>query len=131
MAIFLAVLLSGCSNKELKVENKKILESANSSEKISDLEVEVVPVSDKKVDVITKIKPEVAILETEKVQEGEVPVVVVDPVEADVPVKEVNILPVVDDRVGIVTKVQPTIEVVEELPLEDNVSAIVIEPLVE
>ena len=140
VAVILAgLLLNGCSNKEAKVADtqekvKRDVVSTNSSQKSDDVAVEVVPVTDNKVKVITKVKPEVAVIETEKVQKGEIPVVVVDPVKVDDPVKveEVEVLPVVDDTVGIVTKVKPTIEVVEELPLEgDEAPAVVVDPIVE
>jgi PBP1b-binding outer membrane lipoprotein LpoB len=131
IAVSAGLLLNGCSNKELKVEEEKTLKSTKTSQKNSDIEVEIMPASDKKVEVITKVKPKVSVLTTEKLEEGEVPVVVVEPVNADVPVEEVNILPVVDNTVGIVTKVKPTIEVVEELPIEDDVPSVVIEPIIE
>jgi hypothetical protein len=81
--------------------------------------------------VVTKVKPEIAVIATEKVKKGEIPVVVVDPVEEGTSVKEVDILPVVDNTVGVVTKVKPTIEVVEEIPVEDESAAVVVEPVVE
>jgi PBP1b-binding outer membrane lipoprotein LpoB len=139
VAVILAgLLLNGCSNKEAKVADtqEKVKRDVVSvaKQKSDDVKVEVVPVDDKKVKVITKVQPEVAVIETEKLDKGEIPVVVVDPVKVDDPVKveEVEILPVVDDTVGIVTKVKPTIEVVEELPLEgEEAPAIVIDPIVE
>jgi len=136
MAILTGLLLNGCSNKEVKVANtqekvKRDVVSLN--QKSDNVEVEVVPVSDKKAVVITKVKPEISVLATEKLKENELPVVVVDPVDADaaVDVEEVNILPVVDNTVGVVTKVKPTIEVVEELPIEDKNPVVVVEPIVE
>lgn len=136
MAILTGLLLNGCSNKEVKVANtqekvKRDVVSLN--QKSDDVEVEVVPVSDKKAVVITKVKPKISVLATEKLKENELPVVVVDPVDADaaVDVEEVNILPVVDNTVGVVTKVKPTIEVVEELPIEDKNPVVVVEPIVE
>ena len=135
-AVLAGLLLNGCSNKELNVANsqeKVERDVVSLNQKSDDVEVEVVPVSDKKAVVITKVKPEIAVVTTEKLEEGEIPVVVVDPVDADIPVEveEVDILPVVDNTVGIVTKVKPTIEVIEELPIEDEIPAVVVEPLVQ
>ena len=135
--ILAGLLLNGCSNKEVQVEDtqEKIKRDVVSvTEKSDDLAVEVVPVSNNKVEVITKVKPEVDVITTEKLEKGEVPVVVIDPVKVDDPVKveEVEILPVLDDTVGIVTKVKPTIEVIEEIPLDQNEApAVLIEPVVE
>jgi len=135
-AVLAGLLLNGCSNKELNVANsqeKVERDVVSLNQKSDDVEVEVVPVSDKKAVVITKVKPEIAVVTTEKLEEGEIPVVVVDPVDADIPVEveEVDILPVVDNTVGIVTKVKPTIEVIEELPIEDEIPAVLVEPLVQ
>ena len=133
-AILAGLLLNGCSNKEVNVANtqekvKRDVVSLN--QKSNDVEVEIVPVSDKKAVVITKVKPEIAVVAKEKLKEGELPVVVIDPVDANAPVEEVEILPVVDNTVSIVTKVKPTIEVIEELPIEDEIPAVVVEPLVQ
>lgn len=127
-AVLMGLLLNGCSTKEVKVEKNTEVSQVQHS---NNVEVEVLPVSDKKVEVITKVKPEVAVVTTEKLNPGEVPVVVVNPVSADVPVKEVNILPVKNNHMDIVTKVQPTIELIEELPIEGAVPTLVIDPLVE
>jgi outer membrane murein-binding lipoprotein Lpp len=134
--ILAGLFLNGCSNKEVNVADtqEKIKRDVVSSDKKSDeIAVEVVPISDKKAKIITKVKPEVAVVTTEKLDKGEVPVVVIDPVKVDDPVKveEVEILPVVDDTVGVVTKVKPTIEVVEEIPLDRDEAAVIIDPIVE
>jgi outer membrane murein-binding lipoprotein Lpp len=134
--ILAGLFLNGCSNKEVNVADtqEKIKRDVLSSDKKSDdIAVEVVPISDKKAKIITKVKPEVAVVTTEKLDKGEVPVVVIDPVKVDDPVKveEVEILPVVDDTVGVVTKVKPTIEVVEEIPLDRDEAAVIIDPIVE
>ena len=137
--VLLSLLFNGCSTKEVQplksIKKSEVAKSLTKTEKRmkeeSDVEVEVIPVSDKKIEVVTKIKPEIDIVEKEKLDKGEIPIVVVDPVDKDVPLKEVEILPVVDDTVGVVTKVKPTVEIVEEIPLEDEVSAVIIEPVVE
>jgi outer membrane murein-binding lipoprotein Lpp len=134
--ILAGLFLNGCSNKEVNVADtqEKIKRDVLSSDKKSDdIAVEVVPISDKKAKIITKVKPEVAVVTTEKLDKGEVPVVVIDPVKVDDPVKveEVEILPVVDDTVGVVTKVKPTIEVVEKIPLDRDEAAVIIDPIVE
>jgi outer membrane murein-binding lipoprotein Lpp len=134
--ILAGLFLNGCSNKEVNVADtqEKIKRDVLSSDKKSDdIAVEVVPISDKKAKIITKVKPEVAVVTPEKLDKGEVPVVVIDPVKVDDPVKveEVEILPVVDDTVGVVTKVKPTIEVVEEIPLDRDEAAVIIDPIVE
>jgi hypothetical protein len=136
--VFLGLIFTGCSQKETL---SKSLTSVSVSEKIEEhktiekesngLTVEVKPVVDNKLEVVTKVKPEIAVVSTEKVKKGEIPIVVVDPVEEGTPVKEIDILPVVDDTVGVVAKVKPTIELIEEIPLEEDSTAVVIEPVVE
>jgi len=141
-----AVLMTGCSQKELNSSKKEVVSSvkkeavSKAEEKVAKVEkkvdealkVEVAPVVDKKVKVITETKPEIAVLTTEKVAPNQEPVVVVDAVEADVPVESVEVLPKVGDEVGIVAKVKPTIEMVEEIEVPDEETpAVVIEPVVE
>ena len=150
-------LFSGCSQKNItnanrevtkansKVDrfNKKIektsttitsvkgtIEATKDTIKDTDLAVEIAPDPDKdKVKVITKVKPEVKVVDVKKVDENEEPLVVVDPVE-DAPVEKIEVNPVVDDTLGIVTEAKPTIGVVEELPAEDSPPAIVVDPVV-
>ena len=92
MVILTALLLNGCTNKELSVESTQMLKNTKVSEQSNHVE-------------LSKVTPEIAVLTTKKLEKGEVPVIIVNPVSANTPVKEVDILPVVDDTVGIVTKV--------------------------
>jgi PBP1b-binding outer membrane lipoprotein LpoB len=133
--ILVGLFLNGCSTKEVKVTDtqEKVKRDVVSTDKKSDeLSIEVTPVSDNKVKVITKVEPELAVVEIEKLKKDEVPVVVIDPVKVDDPVKveEVEILPVVDDTVGVVTKVKPTVEIIEEIPVDSNEAAVIIDPIV-
>ncbi len=140
-AIFLSLFfIVGCSqkdispttiNKKSELKKKDIIVKKDKKSKNSDLEIEVKPIVNKKMEIVTKVKPEVAVVGVDKIKDGEIPVVVVDPVEEKAPVKEVEVLPVVDNTVGVITKVQPTIEVVEEIPVKDENTAVVIEPIVE
>jgi outer membrane murein-binding lipoprotein Lpp len=132
------LFLTGCSQKEVKADavassvvSSKIEKKSDTLKKESDIAIEVKPIVDNKLEVVTKVKPEIDVVSTEKVKKGEIPVVVVEPVEVGTPVKEVEILPVVDDTLPVVTKVKPTIEVVEEIPVEEGSSAVVIEPIIE
>ncbi len=132
LSIIVIGLLSivGCSQKESSLKPNKKNEVLK-EQQVSDIAVEVKPIVDKKLEVVTKVKPKVAIVEVDKLNKDEVPVVVVDPIEEKAPIKEVEILPVVDDTVGVVTKVEPTLEVVEEIPVKDDNATVVIEPIVE
>jgi hypothetical protein len=147
-------LITGCSEKGSVLDVNKRAEAVKSkatnvSDKVqssikqksesiqkkgiddADIAVEVNPIVDKKMEVVTKVKPEVAVVEVDKVDKNEIPVVVVDPVDEKAPVKEVEVLPVVDNTVGVVTKVKPTVKVAEEIPVESEDVAVVIDPVVE
>jgi len=148
----LALIFGGCSQKAIKKDiketkesvkkfNKKIERSfpvSNSSEDIIkgdeedkediDLAVEVEPDVDK-VKVITKVKPEIELVEEKKVKSKEPPVVVVDPVEEEVPIEKLEVDPVVDDKLRVITEVEPVIGAVEEIPVEDEPPAIVVDPV--
>jgi len=132
-------MMMGCSTKEntlssnIKEHAIKNQDVGTTKKSVDDLAVEVKPLVDKKLEVVTKVKPEVAILDVQKVDSSTTPMVVVDPVEANgsVDVKKVEVLPVVDDTLGVVTEVEPTIEVVEDIPVEGEEAAVVIEPVVE
>ncbi len=117
------LLMSGCTqqSKEASVSPKATKKVAE-KEKESKAEVIVAPIDDKKAVVVTKVKPEIDVVHEIKKPKDALPVVVVDPVEADAPVKAVEVLPADEDKVPVVEKVEPTIEVIGVVPLEENAS---------
>ena len=117
------LLMSGCTQqaKEVSVApkaTKKVVEK----EKESKAEVIVAPIDDKKAIVVTKVKPEIDVVHEIKKPKDALPVVVVDPVEVDAPVKAVEVLPADEETVPVVEKIEPVIETVEVVPLENDSS---------
>ena len=115
----LLLLIGGCTQPP-----KKASVTPKVTEKIKDSKAEVIvaPIDEKKAVVVTKVKPEIDVVHEIKKPKDAVPVVVVDPVEADAPVKAVEVLPADENTVPVVEKVEPTIEAVGVVPLEDDSS---------
>ncbi len=111
------VSISGCTQqaKQSSVAPKVAKEDVKA-------EVLVAPIDKKKAVVITKVKPEIDVVHEIKKPKDALPVVVVDPVDADAPVKAVEVLPANEETVPVVEKIEPTIETVGVVPLEDNAS---------
>jgi len=109
------VAMSGCTQpaKQSSVAPKVEKEDVKA-------EVIIAPIDEKKAVVVTKVKPEIDVVHEIKKPKEALPVVVVDPVEADVPVKAVEVLPADEETVPVVEKIEPTIESVEVVPLEDG-----------
>ncbi len=117
------LLMSGCTQqaKEVSVTpkaTKKVVEK----EKESKAEVIIAPIDKKKAVVVTKVKPEIDVVHEIKKPKDALPVVVVDPVEVDAPVKAVEVLPADEETVPVVEKIEPVIETVEVVPLENDSS---------
>ncbi len=113
----LLLLLNGCTQQP-----KKSSATPKVTEKEAKAEVIVAPIDKKKALVVTKVKPEIDVVHEIKKPKDALPVVVVDPVDADAPVKAVEVLPADEETVPVVEKVEPTIEAVGVVPLEDNAS---------
>ena len=115
----LLLLINGCTQPP-----KKASVTPKVTEKIKDSKAEVIvaPIDEKKAVVVTKVKPEIDVVHEIKKPKDAVPVVVVDPVEADDPVKAIDVLPADENTVPVVEKVEPTIEAVGVVPLEDDSS---------
>ena len=111
------VAMSGCTQpaKQSSVTPKVDKEDVKA-------EVLVAPIDEKKAVVVTKVKPEIDVVHAIKKPKDATPVVVVDPVEVDAPVKAVEVLPADEEIVPVVEKVEPVIEAVEVVPLEDDSS---------
>ncbi len=114
---------------ELGKKVTKEIKESKADLKKADLAVEIPPVAEKKLQMVTKVKPKVEVVEINKVNPNEIPLVEVEPVTEDVPVKEVEVLPVVDDTVAVVTKAEPEVEVVEEIPAEVP-AEVVVDPVI-
>ena len=115
----LLLLINGCTQQPTKASV-----APKVTEKIKDSKAEVIvaPIDEKKAVVVTKVKPEIDVVHEIKKPKDAVPVVVVDPVEADAPVKAIDVLPADENTVPVVEKVEPTIEAVGVVPLEDDSS---------
>ena len=122
-------IINSCADKEPIVINNKTANNINKNSDRSDLVVEVKPAIEEKAKVVTKVKPEVNIIEAVEKKPNELPVVVVEPIEANnsVDIDTVEILPSTENTIPIITKVKPTVEIEEEIPA----MPIVIDPIIE
>ena len=105
--------MSGCTQEKSSSITPKVADE-------KEAEVIIAPIDKKKALVITKVKPEIDVVDKIKKPKDAIPVVIVDPVKEGTPIKAVEILPADENSVPIIDKIEPTIEVVDVVPLEDD-----------